>query len=73
MEKLDPVVPWEALVTRSIVHLLQETNADNRQAEERPGFQPQYHWKQAADVELAEMEKYQKKPMKMARPPPAGI
>ena len=73
MEKLDPIVPWEPLVTRSIVHLMQETGADNGRASDRLGYVPKHHWKQAIDLQMAEMEEYQKKPMKMARPHPAGI
>jgi nucleoside-diphosphate-sugar epimerase len=70
MEKLDPLVPWEPLVTRSIVHLLAETGVDNARANERLGYIPKHHWKQALDRQLAEMAKLQEKPMKMARPQP---
>jgi nucleoside-diphosphate-sugar epimerase len=70
MEMLDPFVPWEPLVTRSIVHLLQETAVDNSRAMERLGFAPKYHWKQAVDIQLVEMAMHQKKPMDMARPLP---
>jgi nucleoside-diphosphate-sugar epimerase len=72
MEVLNPIVPWEPLVTRSIVHLLQETAADNSRALERLGYTPKYHWKQAVDTQLAEMSIQQKKPMKMARALPRG-
>jgi nucleoside-diphosphate-sugar epimerase len=70
MEMLDPFVPWEPLITRSIVHLLQETAVDNSRAMERLGYAPKYHWKQAVDIQLAEMAMHQKKPMEMARPLP---
>ncbi len=72
MELLDPVVPWDPLVTRSIVHLLQETAVDNSRAVERLGYAPKYHWQQAIDIQLAEMALHQKKPMRMARPLPQG-
>ncbi len=72
MEMLDPIVPWEPLVTRSIVHLLQETNVDNAKAMERLGYAPEHHWKQAIDMQMAEMAERQKIPMKMARPLPSG-
>jgi nucleoside-diphosphate-sugar epimerase len=70
MEKLDPVVPWEPLVTRSIIHLLQETAADNKRAERELGYRPRYHWKQAIDIQMAEMATQQAKAMSMARPLP---
>ena len=68
MERLDPIVPWEPLVTRSIVHLMQESSVDNRRAADRLGYHPKHHWKQAVDTQLAEMALRQEKPMKMARP-----
>ena len=70
MEMLDPIVPWEPLVTRSIIHLLQETAVDNSRATERLGYLPKHHWKQAVDLQLAEMARMQTKPMSMARPLP---
>ena len=70
MEMLDPIVPWDPLVTRSIVHLMQETSVDNNRASERLGYIPKYHWKQAIDIQMAEMAMHQDKPMKMARPVP---
>lgn len=73
MEKLDPLVPWEPLVTRSIVHLLAETAIDNTRAHERLGYVPKHHWKQAIDRQLAEMARVQEKPMKMARPLPKEV
>jgi nucleoside-diphosphate-sugar epimerase len=72
MEKLDPVVPWEPLVTRSIIHLLQETNADNERAMRILGYQPKHHWRDAIDKQMAEMAKQQTKAMSMARPLPGG-
>jgi nucleoside-diphosphate-sugar epimerase len=68
MEQLDRVVPWEPLVTRSIVHLLQDAKVDNSRAAARLGYAPRYHWKEAIDLQLAEMAKHQEKPMAMARP-----
>lgn len=72
MEKLDPLVPWEPLVTRSIVHLLQETGVDNARAERMLGYRPKHHWKETVDLQLAEMAERQTKPMSMARPTTAG-
>lgn len=65
MEKLDPLVPWEPLVTRSIIHLLEEVNVSNAQAQQRLGYHPQWHWQTAIDNQLAEMQQRQHKPMSM--------
>lgn len=66
MEKLDPFVPWEPLVVRSIIHLLEETSPDNQVASQRLGYQPRVHWTTAIEAQLREMELRQKAPMKMA-------
>jgi len=68
MEKLDPVVPWEPLVTRSIIHLLEETDANNDRARERLGYAPEIHWKQAVHSQIEAMQRNQFKSMKMHRP-----
>lgn len=68
MEVIDPIVPWEPLVTRSIIHLLREVNADNQRAEELLGYIPTYDWREAVEAQLAEMSGRQKKPMSMAKP-----
>lgn len=68
MEKLDPLVPWEPLVTRSIVHLLEEVNADNQRAIEMLGYQPEHNWQDAVSNQILEMNNVQKSPMRMARP-----
>ncbi len=68
MEKLDPWVPWDPLVTRSIVHLLEETAVDNEKAERVLGYTPHHHWKEAVDRQMAEMAVRQTSPMKMYRP-----
>jgi nucleoside-diphosphate-sugar epimerase len=70
MEKLDLVVPWEPLVTRSIIHLLEETDADNERATRLLGYQPKHHWQSAIDIQMAEMAEHQTKRMSMARPLP---
>ncbi len=68
MELIDPFVPWEPLVTRSIVHLLRETGADNSRAHELLGYTPEHDWRTAVDRQVAEMKIRQKRPMRMARP-----
>lgn len=68
METLDPLLPWEPLIVRSIIHLLQNTGATNERATQLLGYQPQYHWRQAITAQLREMQIRQKRAMKMARP-----
>ena len=68
MELIDPVVPWEPLVTRSIIHLLEETGATNERASTMLGYEPKVHWKDAIRMQMEEMAVRQKKPMKMYKP-----
>jgi nucleoside-diphosphate-sugar epimerase len=68
MEKLDPLVPWEPLVTRSIIHLLEEVNVSNKKAEQVLGYQPGIDWKQSVRLQIKEMHATQKVPMKMFKP-----
>jgi nucleoside-diphosphate-sugar epimerase len=68
MEKLDTIVPWEPLIVRSIVHLLEDTHASNDQATDILGYQPHYDWQQTIDIQVAEMKHRQPAAMPMARP-----
>jgi nucleoside-diphosphate-sugar epimerase len=68
MELLDPLVPWEPLVTRSIVHLLEETSPTNDRARELLGYHPVVPWRDAIDIQMQEMALRQKKAMKMFVP-----
>lgn len=68
MEKLDPVVPWDPLVTRSIIHLIEEVHADNAKAQRLLGYRPTHAWRDAIRAQMAEMAIRQTSPMKMARP-----
>ena len=68
MEKLDAIVPWEPLIVRSIVHLLEETHVDNDKAITQLGYKPQCDWRDAIRLQIAEMEKRQLKPMSMITP-----
>lgn len=68
MEKLDPIVPWEPLITRSIIHLLEETSTDNAKAEHLLGYRPSHPWREAIRAQMQEMAVRQKQPMSMARP-----
>lgn len=68
MEKMNPLVPWEPLITRSVVHLLEETNVSNDKAKERLNFLPQFHWQDAIRMQVNEMQLRQTKAMSMAKP-----
>ena len=68
MEKIDPLVPWEPLITRSIIHLIEEVNANNDKAQQLLGYQPRHNWRESVRLQLAEMAERQIKPMTMARP-----
>ncbi len=67
MEKLDAVVPWEPLIVRSIIHLLENTNASNDRATAILEYQPQYHWHDSVRLQIAEMSRLQTSPMRMAK------
>jgi nucleoside-diphosphate-sugar epimerase len=67
MENIDPLVPWEPLIVRSIVHLLRETHANNKRATEMLGYQPKYDWREAIRLQVAEMAQRQSRPMRMAK------
>lgn len=68
MEMLDPFVPWEPLVNRAIIHLLEEVAADNSRANKMLGYHPAYNWRDAVSKQIEEMNKYQKSAMSMSRP-----
>ena len=68
MEKLDAIVPWEPLVTRSIILLMEETNADNSKAEHMLGYHPAHDWRSAIRVQVQEMQVRQMRQMSMAKP-----
>ena len=65
MEKIDPVVPWQPLVTRSIIHLLEEVNVKNDRARDRLGYKPTINWQQAIREQINEMDSRQTQPMDM--------
>lgn len=56
MEWLSPLLAREPLLTRSIVHLLQDTHANNDKAAALLGYSPDVHWKQAVDEQIQQMQ-----------------
>ena len=68
MEKIDPIVPWEPLIVRSIIHLLEETQANNDKATKILGYQPNYDWQTSITTQMDEMSERQLVSMKMAKP-----
>ena len=68
MEMLDPIVPWEPLVTRSIIHLMEEVGVDNSKAEKLLNYHPHHSWQTAIRAQMQEMNERQQHPMRMARP-----
>jgi len=68
MEKIDPIVPWEPLVTRSIIHLMEEVNANNEKAQQLLGYSPRFSWRESIRLEVTEMLVCQTEPMSMSRP-----
>lgn len=68
MEKIDSIVPWEPLITRSIIHLLEDVNADNGKAERLLNYRPTHSWRDAIREQMAEMAFRQTQPMSMALP-----
>lgn len=68
MEWLDRFVPWEPLVTRSIIHLLEEVNVSNDLATRRLGYQPIIPWQESIRNQFAELQQRMETAMPLARP-----
>jgi nucleoside-diphosphate-sugar epimerase len=66
MEKMDPIVPWEPLITRSIIHLIEKTNVNNDKALNKLNYKPQVNWKDSVLKQIEEIHKHQKQAMSMA-------
>lgn len=67
MEEINPLVPWEPLVTRSIIHLLEDTHADNSRAYKHLGYKADHHWTTAVRSEINLLIKNNEPAMKMAK------
>jgi len=65
MEFLDPILPNEPLIVRSIVHLLEDTHTDNTKAKKLLGYDPLSNWKEAIDEQIEEMKLTQTRSMSM--------
>lgn len=68
MELLNPIVPWEPLVTRSIVHLLEEVNVTNTKAATLLNYHPRFDWREAIELQMQEMQTAPKRFARMAKP-----
>lgn len=67
MEFLDLFMSFEPLVTRSIVLLLENTEATNDKAQQFLGYQPCISWQQSARVQIELIHQSQTQPMKMSK------
>jgi len=68
LETLHRFLPGDPLVTRSIVHLLEDPHATNTQAYIRLGYEPRIRWQDSIRAQIAEMAVRQTQPMKMSQP-----
>lgn len=67
MELINSFVPWEPLVTRSIIHLLENTHANNQRAFEILGYEADHHWTSSVRNEINSIIKNNEPAMKMAK------
>ena len=65
MEILDSVMPFEPLIVRSIVHLLEDTNTNNKKAKLLLGYEPKKEWRASVDEQIKEINEKQKSIMRM--------
>jgi len=65
MEILNPIMPFEPLIVRSIVHLLEDTNTDNNKAKELLFYEPKKEWRESIDEQVKEINEKQNPSMKM--------
>jgi len=65
MEMLHHVLPGDPLVTRSIVHLMEEVSVNNDKATKKLGYRPEIPWQQALDKQIKELEQNQDFSMRM--------
>lgn len=65
MEKLHFILPGDPLVTRSIVHLMEEVSVNNEKATKNLGYQPKVHWQHAIEKQIKELEENRDFSMRM--------
>ena len=65
MRSLHKIFPGDPLIVPAIVLLLEETHATNKKATKLLNYQPNIHWKESIDIQLAEMTAKQNTNMKM--------
>jgi len=65
MEKLNPLLPGDPFLTRSIVYLGEDWYAPSTLAQERLDYEPKIHWKEAIRRQLNDMKQqgYPKTPL----------
>lgn len=68
MECLNPFVPWEPLVTRSIIHLLEQTHVSNQKASEILGYEAKIGWQDSVKKQIDLLQKNQLTAMRMSKP-----
>jgi nucleoside-diphosphate-sugar epimerase len=73
MEKINPIMPGDPLVTRSVIHLLEEVNADNTRAATKLGYRPRVDWREAVRAQMDEMWGRQRQPMRMSKALPQTL
>lgn len=67
MERINPIMPGDPLVTRSVIHLLEQVNADNARAAALLGYHPTIHWREAIRAQMEEMWSRESRPMRMSK------
>jgi nucleoside-diphosphate-sugar epimerase len=65
MQLIHKIIPGDPLIVPAIVLLLEETNANNIEAEKILDYKPKIHWKESIDMQISEMSIKQTKKMKM--------
>ncbi len=68
IEHVYRLLPWEPPITRSIVHLFEDTGANNTEAQELIGYIPEIHWRESISRQIQAMDKNQFTAMKLNRP-----
>jgi len=65
MKALHKLLPFDPLIVPAVVLLLEETHANNENAQKLLGYRPQVDWKESIDVQITQMMKQQTRAMRM--------